>query len=211
MDRQTVKIAAVLLAGVIIVFGIAVYIERGGSGDGAETITGPGRASEARAIIADIRERSGDEEPARPAASLIERPQAAGQSAGGGAVAVAPPPAAEVPSGAGAQLDAAYERALELQAAGQLDDAQVLLFFGARQGHARSAFAYAEMNDPNHHSAERSLLPEPDAFQAFRWYSAALDGGIEAASARLDALHTWAQEAAAAGNADAEQLLLQWE
>jgi len=210
MDRQTVKIAAVLLVGVIIVFGIAVYFERGGSDD--EIAAGPGRASEARALIADIRERSNDEAPARPAANLIERPEeAAGQSTGGGAVAVAPQPAAEVPAGAGAQLDAAYERALELQAAGQLDDAQVLLFFGARQGHARSAFAYAEMNDPNHHSAEKSLLPEPDAFQAFRWYSAARDGGIEAAAARLDALHDWAQQAAAAGDAEAERLLLQWE
>jgi len=210
MDRQTVKIAAVLLVGVIIVFGIAVYIERGGSDD--EIVSGPGQASEARALIADIRERSNDQAPAQPAANLIVRPEeAAGQSTGGGAVALTPPPAAAVPAGAGAELDAAYERALELQAAGQLDDAQVLLFFGARQGHAPSAFAYAEMNDPNHHSAEKSLLPEPDAFQAFRWYSAARDGGIESAAARLDALHEWAQKAAAAGDAEAERLLLQWE
>jgi hypothetical protein len=209
MDRQTVKIAAVLLVGVIVVFGIAVYFERGGSDD--EPVAGPGRASEARALIADIRERSSDAAPARPAANLIDRPAEAAAGQGGGAVAVTPPPAAEVPTGAGAELDAAYERALELQAAGRLDDAQVLLFFGARQGHARSAFAYAEMNDPNHHSAEKSLLPEPDAFQAFRWYSAARDGGIESAAARLDALHEWAQQAAAAGDAEAEQLLLQWE
>jgi hypothetical protein len=215
MDRQTVKIAAVLLAGVIVVFGIAVYFERGGQDDGPASVTGPGQASEARALIADIRQRTGENDaaaPEPPAANLIDRQdEAAGQSVGGGAVAVAPEPVADAPSGAGAELDAAYERALELQAAGQLDNAQVLLFFGARQGHARSAFAYAELNDPNHHSAETSLLPEPDAFQAFRWYAAARDGGVEAAAARLDELHAWAETAAAAGDADAERLLLQWE
>lgn len=216
MDRQTVKIAAVLLAGVIVVFGIAVYFERGGQDDDAAAVTGPGRASEARALIADIRQRTGESDaaaaPERPAANLIDRQdEAAGQAVGGGAVAVAPEPVAAAPSGAGAELDAAYDRALELQAAGQLDDAQVLLFFGARQGHARSAFAYAELNDPSHHSAETSLLPEPDAFQAFRWYSAARDGGVEAAAARLEELHAWAETAAAAGDADAERLLLQWE
>jgi hypothetical protein len=215
MDRQTVKIAAVLLAGVIVVFGIAVYFERGGQDDGAASVTGPGRASEARALIADIRQRTGESDaaaPERPAANLIDRQdETAGQAVGGGAVAVAPEPVAEAPSGAGAELDAAYDRALELQAAGRLDDAQVLLFFGARQGHARSAFAYAELNDPNHHSAATSLLPEPDAFQAFRWYAAARDGGVEAAAARLDELHAWAETAAAAGDADAERLLLQWE
>ncbi|HMB73483.1 MAG TPA: deoxyribonuclease, partial [Gammaproteobacteria bacterium] len=89
--------------------------------------------------------------------------------------------------------------------------AQVLLFFGARRGHPASAYAYAEMNDPNHHSPASSLLDEPDAFQAFRWYSAALDGGYADASERLDALREWAQTAAAAGDSEAERLLLQWE
>jgi hypothetical protein len=215
MNRQTVTIFAGLMAAVLVVIGIAVYMQRGGLDDGQIPITGPGRASEARGIIADIQERRANdaEAPAaRPAAGLINTPDAPPvQPVGDGATAVTPEPIQDTPSGAGAELDAAFERARELQAAGQLDDAQVLLFFGARQGHARSAFAYAELNDPNHHSSETSLLAEPDAFQAFRWYSAALDGGIDDAAARLDALRAWAEEAAAAGNAEAERLLLQWE
>jgi hypothetical protein len=67
------------------------------------------------------------------------------------------------------------------------------------------------MNDPNHHSPETSLLNEPDAFQAYRWYSAARDGGIAEADARLAALKEWAQTAAAAGDGEADRLLLQWE
>lgn len=215
MNRQTLTIGAGLLAAVIVVFGIAVYLQRGGTDDSPAPITGPGRAAEARGIIAEIeqqRQSAAGAPAAQPAARLIDRPEeAAGQPVEGGAIAVTPEPAAEAPAGAGTELDAAFERARELQAAGQLDDAQVLLFFGARRGHAPSAYAYAEMNDPNHHSAETSLLAEPDAFQAFRWYSAALDGGIDAAAARLDALHEWAETAAAAGDSEAERLLLQWE
>lgn len=215
MNRQTLTIGAVLLAGVIVVFGIAVYLQRGGTDDSSAPITGPGRAAEARGIIAELearREGAAGEPAAQPAAALIDRPEeTAGQPVDGGAIAVTPAPAAEAPVGADAELDAAFERARDLQAAGQLDDAQVLFFFGARRGHARSAYAYAEMNDPNHHSPETSLLAEPDAFQAFRWYSAALEGGMDVAAARLDALHEWAEAAAAAGDSEAERLLLQWE
>jgi len=215
MNRQTLTIGAVLLAGVLVVFAVAVYVERGGSDNGPAPITGPGRAAEARSVIADIEARrsSSSEAPAaRPAAGLIERPEeAAGEPVGGGAIAETPEPAAAAAGGAGTELDAAFERAREMQAAGKLDDAQVLFFFGARRGHAGSAFAYAEMNDPNHHSPETSLLAEPDAFQAFRWYTAALDGGIDEAADRLDDLHDWAMSAAAAGDVDAERLLLQWE
>jgi len=67
------------------------------------------------------------------------------------------------------------------------------------------------MNDPNHHSPTTSLLPDPDAFQAYRWYSVARDQGIPTAAERLEALREWAVEASAAGDTEAEQLLLQWQ
>jgi len=213
MNRQTLTIGAVLTVAVLVVLGIAVYLERGGSDDGPAPITGPGRAAEARGIIADIEERSGRDDaaaPAQPAVDLIGQDDT-GQPAAGGAIAVTPPPAAAAPTGATAELDLAFEQAMQLQAEGKLDDAQVLLFFGARRGHARSAFAYAELNDPNHHSPETSLLAEPDAFQAYRWYTAARDAGMDEAEERLAALRAWTETEAAAGNAEAERLLLQWE
>lgn len=222
MNRQTLGIGAALLAAVVVVLGIVVYLDRGGSDDTAAPITGPGRAAEAREIIAEIEARraDGSAEPAARAAPAAQSgaaaradqaDEAAGQPVEGGAVAVTPAPATDAPTGAGTELDAAFERARQLQAAGQLDDAQVLFFFGARRGHGPSAFAYAEMNDPNYHSPDTSLLAEPDAFQAFRWYSAARDAGVEGAAARLEALHEWARSAAQAGDAEAERLLLQWE
>lgn len=211
MNRQTLMIGAILSVAVVVVFGVAVYLNRGGPDDAA--ITGPGRAAEARGIIAEIESRRAGETPAnRPAPALIERaPDETAERIEQDEVARNPAAAPAAASGAGSELDAAYDRAMELQAAGQLDDAQVLLFFGARQGHARSAFAYAEINDPIHHSPETSLLAEPDAFQAFRWYSAALQGGVEAAADRLEVLHDWARSEAENGNSEAERLLLQWE
>lgn len=105
----------------------------------------------------------------------------------------------------------AFERAQEFRSDGRLADAQLLYFFGARGGHAPSAFELAAMNDPNHHTPETSLLPEPDPFQAYRWYSAARDQGMAQAQTRLEALREWAEKASSNGDAEAERLLLQWE
>lgn len=104
----------------------------------------------------------------------------------------------------------AYERAREHQEAGRLADAQVLYFYAARGGHAGAEFELAQMHDPNHHDPATSLLEEPNAYQAYKWYSAALEHGSTQARARLDALRDWATNAAAEGNSEAERLLLQW-
>jgi hypothetical protein len=108
-------------------------------------------------------------------------------------------------------LDAVFGRAREFQQQGQLPDAQLLYFYAARKDHGPSAFALAEMNDPNHHSPATSLLPEPDAFQAFRWYTVARQQGMDEAAQRLEALREWSVAQAAAGDEDAGRLLLQWE
>jgi TPR repeat protein len=104
----------------------------------------------------------------------------------------------------------AYERAREFQRSGRLADAQLLYFYAARGGHAGAEFELAAMNDPNHHTRKTSLLAEPDAFQAYKWYSAAREHGSQQAQARLDALHEWAAQAAATGDSEAERVLLQW-
>lgn len=212
MNQRVVTIAGVLTGVVAVVIVAVIYF---GGGDSPAPITGPGRAAEARSVISEIEASRSVETAERrdqPVAGVIQRaPAAESQDVGGGAIAVAPEAPAEQPQRAQSALDDAFERAQAFQADGQLDDAQVLYFFGARQGHSGSAFALAEMNDPNHHSPETSLLAEPDAFQAYRWYSEARDGGIAAADARLAALMEWAQAAAAAGDGDADRLLLQWE
>jgi hypothetical protein len=107
-------------------------------------------------------------------------------------------------------FDEAFDRAQTFQSDGRLADAQLMLFYAARGGHARSAFQLGTAYDPNHHDAASSLLPEPDPFQAYKWYTESQAGGVDGAAARLEALREWAEREAQAGNAAAEQLLLQW-
>jgi TPR repeat protein len=105
----------------------------------------------------------------------------------------------------------AYARAQEFRAAGRLADAQLLYFFAARGGHGPAAFDLARMYDPNHYSSDTSLMEEPDAFQAYKWYTEAQRADYEAAGQGLAELRAWAEEAGRTGDPEAEQLLLQWE
>jgi len=105
----------------------------------------------------------------------------------------------------------AQSQAQEFHAEGRLADAQLLYFFAARGGHAPAAFDLASMYDPNHYSTGTSLMDEADPFQAYKWYQQAKNAGDENAAERLEALRAWAEQAADAGDGDAERLLLTWE
>lgn len=118
---------------------------------------------------------------------------------------------AELTAAEPVDYDAAFERARAFRNDGRLADAQLMYFFAARREHAPSAFELAGMYDPNHHDPATSLFPDPDPFQAYRWYSVALEKDFGGARQRLDALRDWAETAAATGDAEAERLLLQWE
>lgn len=203
MNRQNLIAGAAIVA---VLLGALAYFGFGGRDSGPPApapITGPERAEEARGVIAEIEQARQRTAPAAAEPSVAAQDQAAGNDA-----ATEPTPAA---AGGSAELDSAFERAEAFRESGQLADAQLLYFYAARDGHPRAAFEYAAMNDPNHHSPETSLLPEPDAFQAYRWYTAALEGGVGEAQSRLDALREWAVTAAADGDEEADRLLLQWE
>ncbi|MEW8507259.1 MAG: hypothetical protein AB2598_11180 [Candidatus Thiodiazotropha sp.] len=89
-------------------------------------------------------------------------------------------------------------------------DAYLLLFYAAREGNGMAAFTLAGMHDPNHFAAGNPLLENPDAYQAHKWYSAALDEGISEARERLSALRKRAEEQAKNGDLAAQRLLLNW-
>lgn len=118
----------------------------------------------------------------------------------------------ELQSGGGeVDYGRAYERARAFREEGRAADAQLLYFFAARGGHADAAFELARLYDPTRDTAAPGLTTEPDAFQAYRWYGAAAEAGHPQAAERLSGLRNWAEQAAAAGDAEAERLLLQWE
>jgi len=65
--------------------------------------------------------------------------------------------------------------------------------------------------DPAFHTMVTSYLPEADPAQAFKGYSVALAAGNDAAGQRLQDLHKHVQQAAVAGDEQAQRLLLQWQ
>ena len=215
MNRQLLTVGIAIVVLVLIGVTYSVLRTTGPAGPETPPITGADRAEDARGIIANIEQAPARTvaEPAvapvpEPAAALVPEPAAAPEPTVEVVAAVTPPPPDA--QGGAPDLDEAFEQAQAFQRTGQLADAQLLYFFGARRGHAPSAFELGAMNDPNHHSPETSLLPDPDPFQAYRWYSAARDQGVLAAAERLEALREWAVEASAAGDTQADQLLLQW-
>lgn len=105
-------------------------------------------------------------------------------------------------------LSEVVEKAKQYRSEGSLADAHLLYFFAAREEHLVAMITMGEMSDPVMFRAEDSLLDQADAIQAYKWYSKAAELGQPFASRRLDDLGRWADEAAANGNAEARQLLL---
>jgi TPR repeat protein len=108
-------------------------------------------------------------------------------------------------------FDQSYREALAFMDQGKMADAQLLLFYAARAGHGPSALVLAGLYDPVGFDPSTSLMDQPDPYQAFKWYNKALDAGEQQAAPRLDALRAWCETAAAEGDEQASQLLLQWE
>ncbi len=94
---------------------------------------------------------------------------------------------------------------------GRLTDAYLLLFYAAREGDGTAAFSLASMHDPNHFSEGNPLLEKPNAYQAHKWYIAALDKGVAKAQERLRMLKKSTEEQAKKGDLAAQRLLLNWQ
>jgi len=105
-------------------------------------------------------------------------------------------------------LSQAYEKAQQFRTEGSLADAHLLFFFAARENHLPAIMMMGEMSDPIRFRAQDSLLDQADAIQAYKWYNKAAQLGQPSATERLDELGRWASEAAANGNSEARQLLL---
>jgi len=106
--------------------------------------------------------------------------------------------------------DVVFAEAERLQDAGNLDDAYLLYRFAARQDHAQAALVVGTLADPAYHTATSSYLPEPKPGQAYKWYSVAAAAGNEEAERRLQELRHQVQQAATAGDEQAQRLMLQW-
>jgi len=107
--------------------------------------------------------------------------------------------------------DTVFIEAERLQGEGYSVDAYLLYRFAARHGHGQAALLLGTQADPAFHTAANldSLNDEPE--QAYKWYSMAVEAGIEEAAARLQALRKRVEQSAAAGDEHAQRLMLLWQ
>lgn len=106
-------------------------------------------------------------------------------------------------------LQALFVAAFEQHIAGRLEDAYLLYFFAAREGHAEAAMRLAEEADPKHFRAG-GIYDRADEIQAHKWYQVARDAGHSDAENALNQLRTRIEKAAAAGDERAHRIMLQW-
>jgi len=107
--------------------------------------------------------------------------------------------------------DVVFAEAERMQGAGDLEDAYLLYRFAARHGQPQAALTLGTQADPAYHDSASSFLPDPDAGQAYKWYSVAAAADSEMAVQRLQDLHKRVQQEAVAGDEQARRLLLQWQ
>jgi hypothetical protein len=135
------------------------------------------------------------------------------------------PPAnvtADLPSGAAARaliaelrssvppdLERAFAAAGEHQRAGRLEDAYLLYFYAAREGHGQAALVLGQQADPRDFD-HNGLFDAADPLQAHKWYTKARQAGVTGADEALAALRSSIEAAAQNGDREARRLTLQW-
>ncbi len=107
-------------------------------------------------------------------------------------------------------LDGLFNYSETLISKGKLEDAYLLLFYAARLGHIQSARVLGDMYDPNHFSADKSIMDKPDPSQAYKWYKKAAEGGDKTAEQRLADLRIFVEQDARRGQEESKLLLQRW-
>ena len=100
----------------------------------------------------------------------------------------------------------AYNAGETLRKKGQLDQAYILYFYAAREGHANAAYRLGQFAD----NIISKTTYRPNATQAIKWYHNAKKAGVNEAADTLDALKRYYEDKARSGDSDARRLLLLW-
>lgn len=106
-------------------------------------------------------------------------------------------------------LERAYAAGREFETQNRPDDAYLMFFFAAREGHGTAAMRLAREADPASFR-EGGLLDAPDALQANKWYEKARQADEPGASEALQQLRARVEEKARSGDARARRIMLQW-
>jgi hypothetical protein len=104
-----------------------------------------------------------------------------------------------------------FANAQRLQDEGHPEDAYMLYRYAANKGDARAALVLGTQADPAYYNADGNILPGPEPEQAIKWYRMASAEGNAEAGTRLKALRGRLEQASAAGDPQADRLLLLWQ
>ena len=104
-----------------------------------------------------------------------------------------------------------FANAQRLQDEGHPDDAYLLYRYAANHGNAEAALLLGTRADPAYYTAAGNILPEAEPEQAIKWYRMASEEGNAEAVARLQVLRGRLEQASAAGDTQADRLLLLWQ
>lgn len=108
-------------------------------------------------------------------------------------------------------LGSLYKEAEKQQIQGAREDAYLLYFFAAREGHAESALTLAKHADPRYFDASSSVFDQADASQSYKWYLSAINNGSSEANTEAQSLREKLEADAAQGDESAQRLILQWQ
>lgn len=109
------------------------------------------------------------------------------------------------------RLDEVFDAAAKAHADGDADDAYLLYFFAAREGHAGSALTLGRQADPASRDPADSLFDSSDLTQAHKWYQVAAGNGDPEGRRQLAELRQRIEDQAAAGDRQAQRIALQWQ
>lgn len=104
----------------------------------------------------------------------------------------------------------AFAEAERERKAGRAEDAYLLYFFAAKQGHGEAALILGTQSDPAYFSPASGMFEEADLAQTYKWYRMAADNGNSEATRRLASLFERVEKQAEGGDENARRLMLQW-
>ena len=106
-------------------------------------------------------------------------------------------------------LNSIYDHAERLNEQHQPEDAYLLYFYAAKRGHSNAAFRLAQLTDPALFAQDSKMLEKSSVLQANKWYLRAAQAGHSEAGYYLKQLRGRVIAKAAAGDEEAQRLVMQ--
>ena len=194
-----------LIAAVVVMTLVAIWLVPGDQDDDSDPIA---PVAEAPSLLppAGSDQSAGQADEQTPAAQASATEQPSGPLGPGAAARAL---IAQLRQQNPPDLQRAFEGAQQHEQAGETDDAYLLYFYAAREGHGEAAMTLGRRSDPASF-VDNGLLAAADELQANKWYLKAQNAGVTGAAEAVAKLRGSIENAAAQGDDRARRIMLQW-